>query len=444
MQSALLTDLLQLSAVMVLIAANAFFVATEFALVSVRRTRIEELVRSGNQAARWAQQAIRNLDRSIAATQLGITMAGLALGWVAEPALSGFLLPIVRLFPAEISDQVSRAASSALAFALITFLTVVGGELTPKSIALRHKERTALLVGRPIVLLGWIFRPATWALTASANRLLRLFGVPPARGQELVHSVDELKMIVAASAEGGVVEADEEDMLHAVFDFGELLVRQVMVPRTEMVAVPAEATLEEIIVLALRHPFTRFPVYDGNLDHMLGVVHLRDLMRARLAERPSLATARGMMREAIFVPETIGVNALLRRFRNRRQHMAIVLDEYGGTAGMVTLEDLLEEIVGEVSDEFSPEPGIKRLPDGSSLIDGLTLIEEVNEAFGLHLVDPHYDTLAGYILGRLGRLAEVGDTVDIEGAQFRVEALDGKRIARLTLFPRLPGAGEPP
>jgi CBS domain containing-hemolysin-like protein len=371
-------------------------------------------------------------------------MAGLALGWVAEPALSQLLLPIIELFPADISNEVSHALSAGLAFALITFLTVVGGELTPKSIALRHRERTALLVGRPIVLLAWLFRPATWALTASADRLLRLIGVPPARGQELVHSVEELKMLVAASAERGVVDAEEEDMLHAVFDLGELLVRQVMVPRTEMVAVPAEASLDEIIALALRSPHTRFPVYDGDLDHVLGIVHLRDLMRARHGQRPGVTTARGVMREAIFVPETIGVDALLRRFRVRRQHMAIVLDEYGGTAGMVTLEDVLEEIVGEVSDEFSPEPGIQRLPDGSFLVDGLTLIEEVNQALGVRLEDPYYDTIAGFVLGRLGRLAEVGDAVTAHGLRIRVEALDGKRIARLTLFPEPPPSGETP
>jgi CBS domain containing-hemolysin-like protein len=241
-----------------------------------------------------------------------------------------------------------------------------------------------------------------------------------------------------------VVEEDEEDMLHAVFDFGELLVRQVMVPRTEMVAVPAEASLDEIIGLALRQPYTRFPVYDGDLDHILGVVHLRDLMRARHAERPGSTTARGVMREAIFVPETIGVNTLLRRFRNRRQHMAIVLDEYGGTAGMVTLEDVLEEIVGEVSDEFSPGPSLQRLPDGTSLVDGLTLIEEVNEAMGVRLEDPDYDTIAGFVLGRLGRLAEVGDTITADGVRIRVEALDGKRIARLTLFPDPPASGDAP
>jgi CBS domain containing-hemolysin-like protein len=436
LESTLFNDLLRLAGLALLVGANAFFVAAEFALVSVRRTRIQELVSKGNHAARWVQKAIEDPDRFIAATQLGITLASLGLGWIGEPALAHLLEPIIRLVPGDLRDTVAHGASAALAFSLITFLHVVVGELVPKSIALQAAERTALAVARPTVLTERLFKPAIWLLNGAGNLLLRVTGFEAARGHQLVHSVDELKMIVAASAEGGVVEAEEEDMLHAVFDFSGLLVRQVMVPRTEMVAVPAEAPLEEIISLALRHPFTRYPVYDGDLDHVLGVVHLRDLMRARYGERPGLTTARGVMREAIFVPETIGVRALLRRFRTRRQHMAIVLDEYGGTAGIVTLEDVLEEIVGEVSDEFSPGPSIQRLPDGSSLVDGLALIEEVNEAFGLRLEDPHYDTIAGFILGRLGRLAEVGDTIDVDGAQFRVEALDGKRIARLTLMPR--------
>lgn len=437
----LVNDILRLAGLVLLVCANAFFVAAEFALVSVRRTRIAELVAKGNHAARWAQKAIEDPDRFIAATQLGITLASLGLGWIGEPALAHLLEPVIRLFPGSMRDTISHGASAALAFALITFVTVVVGELVPKSISLQDPERTALFVARPTVLTERLFKPAVWLLNGAGNLLLRVAGFQPARGHQLVHSVEELKMIVAASAEGGVVEADEQDMLHAVFDFSELLVRQVMVPRTEMVAVPADAPLDEIIALALRHPYTRYPVYEESLDQVLGVVHLRDLMRARHGDRPSTTTARGLMREALFVPETIGVNSLLHRFRHRRQHMAIVLDEYGGTAGMVTLEDLLEEIVGEVSDEYGPEPGIKHLPDGSSLIDGLTLIEEVNEAFGLHLEDPHYDTIAGFVLGRLDRLAEVGDTVDADGARLRVEALDGKRIARLTLFPRASQAG---
>ncbi len=252
-------------------------------------------------------------------------------------------------------------------------------------------------------------------------------------------------MLVTASAASGVVEADEEDMLQAVFDFGDTLVRQVMVPRTEMVAIPAEASLDEIAALVLRHPFTRYPVYEGDLDHVQGVIHLRDLMRARRGEGAGLATARGLMREAIFIPETARIGTLLRRFRARRHHLAIVVDEYGGTAGMVTLADLLEEIVGEVNDEFDSGSEIQALPDGSYLLDGLTLIEAVNDYFQLNLADPSYDTIAGFVLGRLGRMAKVGDTLTAEGVRLRVEALDGKRIERLSLF-RLPdaGAGTPP
>lgn len=428
--------MVELILILALVGANAFLVAAEFALVRVRRTRIEELVAQGREPARWTQRAIRSLDRSIAAIQLALTMVSLALGWVAEPALSSLTAPLVRLLPLELSDAVSRSVSAALAFALITFLTVVVGELTPKSIALRHTEQAALLVSRPIAVLNTLLHPAVWLLTTSADRLIRLLGVEPASTREVVHSVQELKMLVSASAAGGVVESEELDMLDAVFDLGETLVRQVMIPRTEMVGLPAEASLEHIIAIALRYPFTRFPVYEGDLDQIVGVLHLHDVMRARHSVPPEAATARGLMRPALFVPENIDVVTLLRRLRARRQRLAIVLDEYGGTAGLVTLGDLLEEIVGEVSNEFEKEEAIRQLPDGSWLIDGLTAIDEVNERFGLQLKDPHYDTIAGYILGQLGRLAQVGDSVLAGGYCLRVEALDGRRIARVSLLRR--------
>ncbi len=445
MEPAIPAHVLELILALALIGANAFLVAAEFALIRVRRTRIEELVAQGREPARWVQRAIRSIDRSIAAIQLGITMVSLALGWVAEPALSILTLPLVRLLPG-LSDTISRSASAALAFALVTFLTVVVGELAPKSLALRHTERAALLVARPIVLLSALFRPAVWLLTASADRLVRWLGVEPASSREVVHSVQELKMLVSASAAGGVVEAEERDvveaeerdMLDAVFDLGETLVRQVMIPRTEMIALPADASLDQILTVALRHPFTRFPVYEGDLDQIVGIVHLHDVMRACHSVPPEAATARGLMRPALFVPENTDVATLLRRLRARRQRLAIVLDEYGGTAGLVTLADLLEEIVGEVSDEFETEEAIRQLPDGSWLIDGLTPITEVNERFGLQLRDPHYDTIAGYVLGRLSRLAQVGDSVPAGDYRLRVEALDGRRIARVSLLRHAP------
>ncbi len=242
-------------------------------------------------------------------------------------------------------------------------------------------------------------------------------------------------MLVKASAEEGMVEVDAEEMLHAVFDFGDLLVRQVMIPRTEMIAIHEDAKVPDILDLAAQNPFTKFPVYGDNLDQILGIVHLKDLIPMLRDDENNTRRARDLMREAIFIPETARVSTLLHFFRLHRRHITIVLDEYGGTAGIVTLEDLLEEIVGEVSDPFDHEQDILPLPDGSALIDGLTLIEEVNEHFNLNLEDPHYDTIAGYVLGKLERLAQVGDVIVIDGFRLRVEDLDGFRIARISIQP---------
>lgn len=437
------TDLLGMAALILLVLTNAFFVAAEYSLVRIRRTRVAELAAQKKPNAAWVERLLRHLDRSIATTQLGITMAGLALGWVAEPALSGLIQPIVELFPQVPQGSLSRGLSAALAFAVITGLTVVIGELTPKGIALHDPEATALLVARPLTFIGWIFRPFIALLTRAGNLVLKLLGLPPASGREGVHSVEELKMIVSASAEGGVVEDEEEEMLRAVFDFGETLVRQVMVPRTEMVAVPAEAPLAEMVRIAGEHPFSKLPVYEGSLDHVIGVVHVKDLLRAWAVDAPESRVARDIMRETIYVPETTFVATLLARFRRRRQHIAIVLDEFGGTAGVVTLSDLAEEIVGEVSDPFD-EPEIQPLPDGTALIDGLTPIAEVNERFELNLDDPNYDTLAGFMLGRLGRLARVGDQVLVDSVELRVEAMDGLRIARVSLTRRDPANSAKP
>jgi len=435
MINGLASDLIRIFIVFLLVLANGFFVIAEFALVSVRRTRIAELVAQGDNSAHWVHKAIHDPDRFIAATQLGITLASLGLGWIGEPALGHLLQPVVQLFPAAIESEVSHSISSGLAFAFITFLHVVVGELAPKSIALQHPERAALLVAKPTVWTEWLFRPAIWALNGAGNLVLKYVGIEPASGHELVHSVEELKMLVTASAEGGLVEDEAEDMLYAIFDFGETLVRQVMIPRTEMIAVPQHTPIEQLLDIAVNQPFTKLPVYRDNLDQIVGIVHLKDILRAMHGLIQDASNARTIMREAIFIPETAHVNALLNQFRRRKQHIAIVLDEYGGTAGVVTLADLLEEIVGEVSDPFDREPEIQPLPDGSSLIDGLTLIEDVNEQLGLELDDPHYDTIAGYMLGKLERLASVGDSIQVNDLCLKVEALDGLRIARVSLEP---------
>jgi CBS domain containing-hemolysin-like protein len=434
MENNLVFDILGLFSIVLLVLANGFFVAAEFSLVSVRRTRIAELVARGDTGAEAVQKAIDNPDRVIAATQLGITLSSLALGWVGEPALAHLISPVVGLFPSVIQAQVSHSISAAIAFGAITFMHVVVGELAPKSIALQNPERTSLVVAVPTLWTERIFKPAIWALNGTGNALLKLIGVQPASGHELAHSVEELKMLVTASAEGGVVEVEESEMLHAIFDFGELVVRQVMIPRTEVIAVEADTPLDEIINLVSKSTYTKFPVYEDNLDQILGIIHVKDMLNTMQSPDCQHCVGRDLVREALYVPETLHVSALLRHFRNNRQHIAIVLDEYGGTAGLVTLEDLLEEIVGEVSDPFDETtPEIQFLVDGSILIDGLTLLEDVNNQLELDLQEPDYDTIAGYVLGKLGRIPQSDDVVEGNGVRIRVKEMDGLRIARVAL-----------
>ncbi len=435
MDSSPLNVILRIFAVLLLVLANGFFVSAEFALVSVRRTRVAELVNKGNRAARWVQKAIDDPDSVIAATQLGITLASLGLGWIGEPVLAQLLEPIVNLLPESIRSGVSHGISAGLAFALITFLHVVVGELAPKSIALQRPERTSLLVAQPTIWTEWLFKPFIWVLNGAGNALLRLLGFQSAEGHEMVHSVTELKMLVHASAESGLVEYREEEMLQAIFDIRDTFVRQVMVPRTEMVAVPSGTGAEELIAIFAQNPYTKIPVYEDDLDQILGIVYLKDVLQETHAAKKTSKTCKDMMRPAIFVPEGARVMTLLDQFHTSSQRIAIVLDEYGGTAGVVTLEDLIEEIVGVIGEPFDTEAEIQPLPDGSSLVDGLTIIDEINEHFSLDLSDPHYDTIAGFILGRLGRLAQVGDSVDAEGVRLGVVAMDGLRIERVSITP---------
>ena len=444
MESSVLFDVLGLLAVVVLVLTNAFFVAAEFSLVSVRRTRIAELVERGEAGAEAVQRAIENPDRVIAATQLGITLSSLALGWVGEPALAHRLYPLVSLFPGSIQSKVSHSISAAIAFSVITFLHVVIGELAPKSIALQDPERTSMFVAGPTLWTVRLFKPIIWALNGTGNALLRLIGVHPASGHQLVHSVAELKMLVTASAEGGVVQSEEQQMLHAVFDFGELVVRQVMVPRTEVVAVEANTPIQEVINLVTQTSYTKYPVYTDNLDQVSGIVHVKDLINALQSPDCQNCKTREYVRETLFVPETLPVGALLRLFRDNRQHIAIVMDEFGGTAGLVTLEDLLEEIVGEVGDQFDEtDIGFQTLADGSILMDGLTLVEDVNQQLNLDLKEPDYDTIAGYVMGKLGSIPKMGDTIEGDGVRIRVEEMDGLRASRLVLTRLEPSAPLP-
>jgi putative hemolysin len=437
------TTVLQFIGVAALIGLNAFFVAVEFSVVASRRTRVEQLVAQGSGAAKivlgWVESQEAK-DKLIAAAQVGITIASLALGYAGEAAVAGVIEPLVDSAGIEASGFVRGLLDNLpliISLLLVTGFHVTFGEQVPKVATLRAPEATAMILSRWMAGFYWIARPFTWLLDRIAAAVLRLLGMQPFGSHSTLYTVDELKRIVEESQQSGVLDVEERDMLRAVFDFGELLARQVMVPRTEMVCLPADATLAKASELAAETLLTKFPVYEEDLDHIIGILHSKDLVKAMLIG-PADVSVRDLVREAIFLPESIRVDDLLARFRRRRQHIAILLDEYAGTAGLVTLEDLMEELVGDVQDVFDrPEPQIQLLSETSALVDGLVPIEEVNESFDLNLEDPNYDTIAGYVLGRLKRIGTVGDEVEVlSGGRrltFRVEAMDGLRIALLKL-----------
>jgi putative hemolysin len=367
-------------------------------------------------------------------------VVSLALGAVGENTFSELLDPYFHNVALPVSLQFLSGILPALplvfSLTIVTSFHVVLGEQVPKVAVLRAPEKFALLAAPIMQVFSVVFKGFISLLDWATRSVLALVGLPPGSPHSSVYSLEELRQIVAGPEAEGVIEQPEREMLSAIFDFGELVVRQLAIPRTEIVAVEADAQLDEVVDLAIHSSATKFPVYEDNLDQVLGILHIRDVLAAMKDPEGHLRKARDLVREAIFVPETTSVNKLLQAFRARRQHMAITLDEYGGTAGLITLEDLIEEIVGEVRDPFEGgPPSIQTLPDGSALVDGLTLIDEINEFVGLHLVDPNYDTIAGYMLGKLGRIPQTGDTFEDpkEGIRLRVESMDHLRISRLAI-----------
>ena len=433
MEATALSIAFRIFGVLALVFANGFFVAAEFSLVTVRKTRVDQLIAEGNRLARTVRRATNDPDSYIAATQLGITMASLALGWIGEPALATLVEPAFRFLPGWLSAASAHSVAVAIAFAIITALHIVLGELAPKTVALQYAETTALYVAKPTELFMKVFWPFISLLNGMGRAVVNAFGLKAPSGHSLVHSEEELKMLVTASQEAGVLEEDEEQMLHRVFGFADLTAGQVMVPRTEMVALPAHATLDQAIEAISRGPHTQLPVYDDDLDHITGILHIKDLFRA-LASRSREFDLPALVHEALTIPETMTADTLLAEMRRRRTHHAIVIDEHGGTSGLVTFQDLMERIVGDVAGEFDRSGSrIAGLSDGSAVLDGLALVTDVNERFGLHIDEETYNTIGGYVLGRLGRRAKVGDAIDVERRTLKVEALDGLRVARVAL-----------
>jgi CBS domain containing-hemolysin-like protein len=434
----------RIAAVLLLVFVNAFFVAAEFSIVTVRRTRVEQLVAERHPLARSIRRAVANPAPFIATTQLGVTMASLALGWIGEPLLAGTIETGLTWLPSSIAHLTAHSIATVVAFVAITAIDIVLGELIPKSLALQQAERVSFVVIEPMLLLQAILRPFVWLLTEAGALGLRLMGLEARAHPGLVYSVEELKLLVTASRQAGVLEESEEDMIGRVFNFADLHAHDVMLPRTEMVSVPLDATVANVLELAARTHRLQFPVFESSIDNVVGIVYIVDLLpRVGRVNLPR-ASIRAHVRDALILPETITVDVLIERMRQQKTHIAILVDEYGGTAGLVQLGDVLERIVGPVPDQFEePPPEIQHCQDGTLLVDGLARLEDVNEEAAMRLESDVYDTIGGFVLGEIGRRPRVGDKVTAEGSTFQVEAVDGLRIARIRIWPASSASKEP-
>ena len=414
-----------------LVALNGFFVAAEFALVRIRESRIVQLEQEGSARARVVHDALRDLDAYLSVCQVGITVASLGLGWVGEPAVSHLIAPLLEDVGIT-SERVVSIIAVALGFAVITYAHLVFGEQAPKYFSIQKAERTALWISRPLKLFMFLFRPLVWLVNASTNFVLRPWGIRLGEHME-AHSEEELRIMISSAVSSGELEPEEQDYLNNVFDFGDKIAREVMVPRPDIEALPYDAPLPELVEKATFGRYTRYPVYEEDLDHVLGAVHVKDLFRAA-KEEPENFDIKSIIRDCLVIPENKPIEQILREFQRRKLQMAIVIDEWGSVEGLITIEDILEEIVGEIQDEFDEgEATIEEVGEGVYAVDGRIPITEVNEYFDLDLHHEDFDTIGGFVLGALGRPPEPEDTVEADGVILHVKSVDGPRVSMLTL-----------
>lgn len=425
---------LRLLAVLLLVLLNAFFVAAEFGLVAVRRSRIDQMAAEGDRSAIVVQRALKQLDRYISGTQLGITLASLSLGWIGEPAIAGLvdkMLQLLGVVPAP--GAVHTAAGIAIAFLVITFLHIVLGELAPKSVALASPETVSRLVVRPLMLFSRVMSPFIGVLNATANKLLSLFGIKPTGENSHVHSPEELRLLVMQARAHGTLEESDSAMLAGVFDFHNKKAHDVMRPRTDMVAIDEEVELDELVRTLRRERYSRYPVYRETPDDIIGVLLAKDYW---LHEDQAHFSLREHLREPLFVPATRAAERVLEDLRRTRAHLAVVLDEYGGTAGIVTMEDLIEEVVGDIADEYDPYSRDALLFEGVLELAGSMSLVDVRSDHKLPIPDGDWTTLGGYVFAMLGRLPHVGDRVTYPIGELEVVAMDGRRVAALRVHKR--------
>ena len=425
--------ILDLLLVVFLIFMNGFFVAAEFCCVKMRSSRLETMIAEGSSRAKYAKQLTDHLDSSLSVTQLGITLASLGLGWVGEPAVAQLILPLTR--SVGLSDDVGHTVALAIAFSLITSLHIVLGELTPKSMAIANVERIMLAIAFPMVLFGKVMKPFVWILNTVANHISRHLGDEMTGENEDAHTEEEIRLLMKESYRQGLINSTEADFVDNVFSFTELNAREIMVPRTDMICLYLDDTPAERIKTILEEQQTRYPVCYEDKDHIIGFIHVKDLLPPLV--RGETLNLRRYIRKALIVPESMDGSVLLRTMQAQGSQLAIVVDEYGGTAGMVTVEDIVEQIVGDIRDEFDEErESLEWRGEDLGSIDAKLLLEEVNDLLGIRIEDEDVDSIGGWIYDRLGEAPRVGHMTAHTGTLFFVEEVDGVRITRVLV--RLP------
>ena len=415
---------------------NAFFVAAEFSLVKVRKTRLEQLCNEGNSNAKKALKLVNDVNRMLAAAQLGVTIASIALGWVAESTIVQIIEPFINIFTHSAGKMSAHIIAVPISFILVTYFHELLGEQLPKCISLRHPETLSLLIATPMDMFITLFKPFVWLLEVSGNKILAACHAN-SEDASLVHSTEELDMLVDASYNEGVLNETEAEMLHNMFKFSDLMAKQVMIPRTDMVCIPNDISYEELTKETLGNQYTRYPVYEDNIDKILGFIHVKDLYT--LAMTKDTFSINKLIRPLILIPETMTLDNLIIEFKKRHCQIAVVIDEFGGTSGLITLEDVLEEIIGDVQDEFDEdaEADIKEIGENTYLANAMMRIDEFVEFLGLkesQFEEDDVDTIAGLVVKLLGRIAEVGDSVSFNGLTFTVKEVDGARITKLQVY----------
>ena len=422
---------------LLLVGLNGFFVAAEFALVKVRPTQIDPYVALGQRRARIARHMIRHLDAYLSATQLGITLSSLALGWIGEPAFAWLIEPLVRQFTED--PKVLHSIALTVSFLTISILHIVLGELAPKSVAIRKSEATTLLIALPLFVFYKLTFPAIWLLNHMANALLRVFGIAPVSEGELAHDEEELRLLLS-STPASHISSQKRELLDNIFELSHRMARQIMLPRQDVIYLSTTRTLSENLRIARRSGHTRFPLCEGDLDHVVGLIHIKDLFRR---DRP-LNSLKEVARDIAFVPETLELDRLLKRMRTERFHLAAVIDEYGGVSGVVTLEDVIEEIVGPIQDEFDIEnPELQEQGDGVYVVSGGMLVEDLEEALGVEFSKRDEDTIGGVVLSELGRNPAEGDRVELGPLSLEVLEIQHNRVNTVRVTVQQPATVPP-